>query len=80
MVDNRGGAGGTVGTRAVAKSAPDGYTILLGYTGTLAIGPHAPGSRRLRPAQGFRADRLIGARAEWSLVVHPSIQAKSVPS
>src|SRR5271154_7569270 len=39
VVDNRGGAGGTVGTRYVAKSDPDGYTILLGYTGTLAIGP-----------------------------------------
>ena len=39
VIDNRGGAGGTVGTRAVAKSAPDGYTILLGYTGTVAIGP-----------------------------------------
>src|SRR5579859_6255354 len=39
VVDNRGGAGGTVATRAVAKSAPDGYTILLGYTGTLAINP-----------------------------------------
>ena len=39
VVDNRPGAGGTVGTKAVAKSDPDGYTILLGYTGTLAIGP-----------------------------------------
>jgi len=39
VVDNRPGAGGTVGTKAVAKSEPDGYTLLLGYTGTLAIGP-----------------------------------------
>src|SRR6266702_1445122 len=39
VVDNRPGAGGTVGTKAVAKSEPDGYTIALGYTGTLAIGP-----------------------------------------
>ena len=38
VVDNRPGAGGTVGTKAVAKSDPDGYTLLLGYTGTLAIG------------------------------------------
>ena len=39
IIDNRPGAGGTVGTRAVAKSDPDGYTLILGYTGTLAIGP-----------------------------------------
>ena len=51
VVDNRGGAGGTVGTRAVAKSAPDGYTLLLGYTGTLAIGPRStkmPATTRAR--------------------------------
>src|SRR4051812_43196072 len=40
VIDNRGGAGGTVGTRALARSAPDGYTIGLGYTGTLGIGPN----------------------------------------
>src|SRR3954470_20146172 len=37
VIDNRPGAGGTVGTKAVAKSEPDGYTLVLGYTGTLAI-------------------------------------------
>src|SRR3981189_2668577 len=44
VVDNRGGAGGTIGSRAVAKSAGDGYTILLGYTGTLAVGPSLYGN------------------------------------
>lgn len=39
VVDNRGGAGGLVGTRAVAKAAPDGYTLLLGHTGTIGINP-----------------------------------------
>src|SRR5262245_53007803 len=39
VVENRGGAGGTVATRAIARSAPDGYTILLSYTGTFAINP-----------------------------------------
>ncbi len=39
LIDNRPGAGGTVGTDAVAKAAADGYTLLLGHTGTLAINP-----------------------------------------
>src|SRR5262245_65154184 len=39
VVDNRGGAGGTLGTRVVAKAAPDGYTILLSYTATRPSAP-----------------------------------------
>ncbi len=40
IVENRGGAGGIIGTEVVAKSAPDGYTILLAHQGTHAINPH----------------------------------------
>ena len=57
VIDNRAGAGGTVGTRALAKSDPDGYTIGLGYTGTLGDRPQSLFQRRLRPAQGFLVDR-----------------------
>src|SRR5882724_10488291 len=39
IVDNRGGGSGLVGTRAVIKSPPDGYTLLLGHTGTISINP-----------------------------------------
>src|SRR5262245_61637141 len=39
VVENRGGGNGNVGTRSVAKARPDGYTLLLGYTGTLAVNP-----------------------------------------
>jgi len=38
-VENRPGAGGNVGTEFAARAAPDGYTLLLGHTGTLAINP-----------------------------------------
>jgi tripartite-type tricarboxylate transporter receptor subunit TctC len=77
VVDNRGGAGGTLGTRQVAKSAPDGYTIALGYTGTLAIGPS------LFPNVGYdvRADFAPIGRigvAPSTLVVHPSFPVHSV--
>ncbi|MBX9777874.1 MAG: tripartite tricarboxylate transporter substrate binding protein, partial [Xanthobacteraceae bacterium] len=53
VVDNRPGAGGTVGTKAVAKSEPDGYTLVLGYTGTLAIGPSAYKSAGYDPRKDF---------------------------
>jgi len=77
VVDNRPGAGGTVGTKAVAKSDPDGYTILLGYTGTLAIGPSLYKNAGYDPRKDFASIGLIG-NAPNSLVVHPSFPAKSV--
>src|SRR5262249_13836602 len=39
VIDNRGGGGGRIGTRAVLRAAPDGYTLLLGHTGTISINP-----------------------------------------
>src|SRR3954453_1067479 len=39
VVENRAGAGGNLGTRSVAKAEPDGYTLLLGHTGTISINP-----------------------------------------
>src|ERR687883_293910 len=39
VIENRGGAGGSIATRQGAKTAPDGYTLVLGGTGTLAINP-----------------------------------------
>jgi tripartite-type tricarboxylate transporter receptor subunit TctC len=77
VVDNRPGAGGTVGTKAVAKSEPDGYTIALGYTGTLAIGPSLYKNAGYDPRKDFAPIGLIG-NAPNSLVVHPSFPAKTV--
>jgi len=77
VVDNRGGAGGTIATRAVAKSAPDGYTILLTYTGTLAINPTLYRSPGYDPRKDFAPIGLIGELSSV-LVVVPSLPIRSV--
>jgi tripartite-type tricarboxylate transporter receptor subunit TctC len=77
VIDNRAGAGGTVGTRAVAKAAPDGYTLLLGYTGTLAIGPSLYPNVGYDPRKDFAPIGRIGT-APNTLVVHPSFPAKTI--
>jgi len=77
VIDNRPGAGGTVGTKAVAKSEPDGYTLVLGYTGTLAIGLSAYKSAGYDPRKDFAPIGMIG-NAPNSLVVNPSFPAKTV--
>ena len=77
VVDNRGGAGGTIGTRAAAKAAPDGYTILLGYTGTLSIAPSLYANPGYDPRKDFAPIGMIGT-APSVMVVHPSIPVKSV--
>ena len=77
VVDNRGGAGGTVATRAVAKSVPDGYTILLAYTGTLAINTTLYPNPGYDPRKDFAPIGLIGSLSSV-LVVHPSLPVHSV--
>ena len=64
VIDNRGGAGGTVGTRAVAKSAPDGYTLAARLHRHAGDRSQPLRQCRLRSAQGFRADRPDRPRAE----------------
>lgn len=77
VVVDRGGAGGTIGTRSVAKALPDGHTILLGYTGTLAISPHVYPNPGYDPRKDFAPIGRIGT-APNTLVVHPSFPPKSV--
>src|SRR5258708_3726148 len=77
VVDNRGGAGGTIATRAVARSTPDGYTILLAYTGTLAINPSLYANPGYDPRKDFAPIGLI-AGLPSVLVVHPSLPVRSV--
>src|ERR1700730_2263114 len=77
IVENRGGAGGTIGARLVAKSLPDGYRLLLGYTGTLAIGPSLYANAGFEPRKDFAPIGRIGS-APTMLVVHPSLPVHSV--
>jgi tripartite-type tricarboxylate transporter receptor subunit TctC len=77
VVENRGGAGGTLGTRFVAKAAPDGYTILLSYTATMAIAPAMNANAGYDPPRDFVPVGMIGF-APSVLVVHPSLPVHSV--
>jgi tripartite-type tricarboxylate transporter receptor subunit TctC len=76
VVENRGGAGGTIATRAIVKAAPDGYTILLTYTGTLAINPSLYPNIGYDPRKDFAPIGLI-ATMPSVLVVHPSLPVRS---
>src|SRR5215470_11016342 len=72
VVENRGGAGGTVATRAVAKGPADGYTILLTYTGTLAINPSLYPNAGYDPRKDLAPIGAIGTLVSV-LVMHPSL-------
>jgi len=76
VVENRGGAGGTVATRAIAKSPPDGHTILLSYTGTFAINPTLYPNAGYDPRKDFAPIGSIGTLTSV-LVTHPSLPVKS---
>jgi tripartite-type tricarboxylate transporter receptor subunit TctC len=77
IVDNRGGGGGLIGTRAVARAAPDGYTLLLGHTGTIAINPSLYQTAGYDPRKDFAPVGLI-ASMPVALLAHPSFPGKTI--
>ena len=77
VVENRGGAGGSIATRQLAKAAPDGYTLAIGGTGTLAIGPTLYPDAGYNPRKDFAPIGLI-ANSALVILVHPSLPAKNV--
>lgn len=76
VIENRAGAGGHVGVEALAKSAPDGYTILTTAGSTLAIGPHVYAKLPYDPARDI-TPVAAGARIENFLIVRADLPVKT---
>ena len=77
IVDNRGGAGGTIGTDNAAKSPPDGYTLLLSTTSTLAVAPSAYSKLPYDPVRDFTPVSLV-AITPYLLVVNTGVKASTL--
>ncbi len=77
IVENRGGAGGTVGTRFAAHAKPDGYTLLLGHTGTISINPSLYAQLGMDPRKDFAPIGLV-ASMPVALLANVSFPAKTV--
>lgn len=77
LVDNRAGAGGNIGTEIVAKSSPDGYTILMGNVSTNAINPSLYSKLSFDPYKDF-VPITQTVSLQMALVVHPSLPVTDV--
>ena len=77
VVDNRTGAGGIIGTETAAHAVPDGYTIVIGGTGTLALSPHLHRKLPYDPVRDFAPVTMLIA-SPYVIVVHPSVAATSI--
>src|SRR6478735_10800904 len=78
VIENRGGGGGSIGTRQVAKAPADGYTLGLGGTGTLAIDPTLYPNVGYDPRKDFAPVGLIATSA-LVVLVNPAVPAKTIP-
>ena len=77
IVDNRPGASGNIGTSAVATAAPDGYTLLLAFDGTMVINPHVFAKVPFDTLKDFSPVGRIGD-AVLILVAHPGVKASTL--
>jgi len=77
VVENNGAAGGNVGAQQVARSAPDGYTLLLIHQGTAAVNPHLYAHAGYNPLTDFAPITRFGV-GSLLLTVHPGVPANSV--
>jgi tripartite-type tricarboxylate transporter receptor subunit TctC len=77
VIENQGGAGGALGAAAVARAQPDGYTILLGGSGTLVINPAASSRPSYDPVRDFEPITILG-HSSSTIAVHPSMPARDL--
>jgi tripartite-type tricarboxylate transporter receptor subunit TctC len=77
IVDNRDGAGGTVGTQAAAGMEPDGYTITVSTTSTHVVGPLTHEAVQYDPIDGFEHIGMIG-ETPYVMVINPTLEAETV--
>jgi tripartite-type tricarboxylate transporter receptor subunit TctC len=77
LVENRPGASGNIGTQAVATAAADGYTLLLGFDGTMVVNPHVYAKLPFDTLRDFSPVTKLGD-ATLILVAHPTVPAKDL--
>jgi tripartite-type tricarboxylate transporter receptor subunit TctC len=77
LIENRPGASGNIGTQQVAQAPPDGYTLLLGFDGTMVINPHVFAKVPFDTLYDFQPVTKLGD-ATLILVAHPSLAAKNL--
>lgn len=77
IVDNRGGAGGTIGTEIAARATPDGHTLTMGTTSTHVIAPAAYAKVNYDPVKDFEPITLV-ASTPYLLVLHPGVKANNL--
>jgi tripartite-type tricarboxylate transporter receptor subunit TctC len=77
IIDNRGGAGGTIGTELAARANPDGYTLTMGTTSTHVIAPAAYPKLTYDPIKDFAPITLV-ASTPYLLVLNPGVKASSL--
>ena len=78
VIDNRAGAGGTIGATLGARSAPDGYTLFVGTSATNGTNPSTYRNLAYKPETDFAPVALV-ATAPLMIIVHPDVPAKTLP-